>query len=49
MIILTWVVPGRRHDGSVGPGPVNKKKHSKIQNLKVIFKFILDSINYIYN
>jgi hypothetical protein len=31
----------------VGPDPV--KKHSKIQNLKIIFKFILDLINYIYN
>jgi hypothetical protein len=48
-IILTRIVSGRRHDGPIGPEPVNKKKHSKIQNLKIIFKFILDSINYIYN
>jgi hypothetical protein len=52
-VILTRVVLGRRHGGSVVPGRArshkHKKKHSKIQNLKVIFKFILDLINYIYN
>jgi hypothetical protein len=45
-VILTRVVSDRRHDGPVGLEPI---KNSKIQNLNVIFKFIFDSINYIYN
>jgi hypothetical protein len=51
-VILTRAVPGQRHGGPVVPGRARShkhKKHSKIQNLKVIFKFILDLINYIYN
>jgi hypothetical protein len=51
-VILTRAVSGRRHDGPVMSGRVRshkQKKHSKIQNLKVIFKFILDLISYIYN
>jgi hypothetical protein len=51
-VILTRVVPGRRHGGPIVPGRARSykhKKHSKIQNLKVLFKFILDLVNYIYN
>jgi hypothetical protein len=51
-VILTRAVPGRRHGGPVVPGRARShkhKKHSKIQNLKVLFKFILDLVNYIYN
>jgi hypothetical protein len=36
------IVPGRARS-------YKHKKHSKIQNLKVLFKFILDLVNYIYN
>jgi hypothetical protein len=51
-VILTWAVPGWRHDRPVVLGRARTRKqknHSKIQNLKVIFKCILDLINYIYN
>jgi hypothetical protein len=51
-VILIRAVPSRRHNGPVVPGRAQTrkhKKHSKIQNLRIIFKFSLDSINYIYN